>query len=593
MSSTDNRIVQMQFDNKQFESGVKQTMNSLDKLENSLQLNGATRGMEKVSAESKTLCKEMSNVDSAIETVKVQFSALQVAGAVAMAKLTLAAIGVGKKINNAIFGQIISGGKLRSQNIENAKFQLEGLGVAWDEISDDINYGVKDTAYGLDAAAKVASQLVASNVQIGDDMRNTLRAISGVAAMTNSSYEEIGNIFTTVASNGKLMTMQLRQLSARGLNVSAALTKVEKFAGKTEAEINDMVSKGQIAFQDFADAMDEAFGEHAKEANKTFSGSFSNMKAALSRIGQKLADPVYENFRKTFNAITPAIDAVNKALTPVYYTLDMVLSLLSDKIVKVLENENIIQGLQYIALAFYSWIRPIVAALTELGIFTDNGISSMSEKFLEFAKSLQLYGDKAVAVKDIIKGVINVFRIFGHLVLGVFEALSPAFDAIGLGISKTTSESATLFDYINNNYDKIVAIIKVVATFLKMKVAEAIAAIKDIIKKIDWNSVKKLLTSILRIFIVALPIIATIANIVANIIVFVINNLPNIKNMLVNIIGVLAAGAIAIKDFFGSLFGSSSHETDLEVTTDVQEIDAIDEAIEKVDTLEKKYTELQ
>ena len=46
-----------------------------------------------------------------------------------------------------------------------------------------------------------------------------------------------------------------------------------------------MTSKGKIDFATFAAAMDDAFGEHAKEANATFTGSMSNMRAALSRIG--------------------------------------------------------------------------------------------------------------------------------------------------------------------------------------------------------------------------------------------------------------------------------------------------------------------
>ena len=48
-----------------------------------------------------------------------------------------------------------------------------------------------------------------------------------------------------------------------------------------------MVTKGKIDFETFATAMDDAFGPHAKEANKTFTGAMSNVRAALSRIGAK------------------------------------------------------------------------------------------------------------------------------------------------------------------------------------------------------------------------------------------------------------------------------------------------------------------
>lgn len=179
-------------------------------------------------------------------------------------------------------------------NIEQAKFQLKGLGIAWSSIEDDINYGVKDTAYGLDSAAKVAAQLSASGIQIGDNMKTALRGISGVAAMTNSTYDDIGRIYTTVAGNGRLMGEQLLSLSGRGLNAAAALAK---YLGKSEVEVRTMVSKGQIDFQTFADAMDSTFGEHAKAANETFTGALSNMKSALSRIGADVATPALEDLK--------------------------------------------------------------------------------------------------------------------------------------------------------------------------------------------------------------------------------------------------------------------------------------------------------
>ena len=83
-------------------------------------------------------------------------------------------------------------------------------------------------------------------------MRTALRAVSGVAAMTNSEYEDIGRVFTTVAGNGRLMGDQLQQLSSRGINAAATLAN---YLGKTEGEIRDMTSKGKIDFATFAAAM--------------------------------------------------------------------------------------------------------------------------------------------------------------------------------------------------------------------------------------------------------------------------------------------------------------------------------------------------
>ena len=48
----DERVVSMQFDNKRFESNVQTTLNTLDKLKQSLNLKGATKGLEEIDAAS-------------------------------------------------------------------------------------------------------------------------------------------------------------------------------------------------------------------------------------------------------------------------------------------------------------------------------------------------------------------------------------------------------------------------------------------------------------------------------------------------------------------------------------------------------------
>ena len=80
-------------------------------------------------------------------------------------------------------------------NLENAHFQLQGLLKDEEKVSavmKNVNDSVDGTAYSLDSAAKVASQFAASGMRAGDKMFTSLRAVAGVAAMTNSSYDEIG-----------------------------------------------------------------------------------------------------------------------------------------------------------------------------------------------------------------------------------------------------------------------------------------------------------------------------------------------------------------------------------------------------------------
>ena len=191
------------------------------------------------------------------------------------------------------------------------------------QVMDDVSVSVDKTAYGLDEAAVVASQLAASNVQAseaGGQMLVALRGVAGVAAMGGAEYSRVGQIFTTVAGQGRLMGDQLLQMSSMGLNAAATLAtyldKTGKVAGATEEQVREMVSKGEIDFETFAAAMDDAFGAHAAKANETFTGALSNVKAALSRIGAEFAMPSLENLRKIFVGLIPVINTFKKAMAP-------------------------------------------------------------------------------------------------------------------------------------------------------------------------------------------------------------------------------------------------------------------------------------
>ena len=235
MSKTvDERVVQMKFDNRQFERGVNDTMSTLEKFKQKLDLTGASKGLDEVQKSAQNLDKNMSfnNAEKSLNSLEKRFSSLGIVGMTVIQNLTNSMMNFAKKISDYSIGGIISGGKARAAKIENARFQIKGLlkdvedaDKRLEDIMSDVNYGVESTAYGLDAAAAVAAQLVASGMEAGEGMRHALRGISGVAAMTNSTYEEIGNIYTTIAGNGRLMSVQLLQLSSRGMNAAAILAK--------------------------------------------------------------------------------------------------------------------------------------------------------------------------------------------------------------------------------------------------------------------------------------------------------------------------------------------------------------------------------
>ena len=293
MSSIDERVVEMQFDNGQFEKGVDQTMRSLSNLNSALEFQNGTKGIEAIEAMGRTF--DLSGMAKAVDSISDRFSTLGIIGMRVLQNLTDSAMRFVSsslsKVTGFVYEGLFSRGLSRAKNIEQARFQLMGLlkdENAVKAVMEDVDWSVQNTAYGLDEAALAASQFAASGLTAGTAMQHALRGIAGVAAMTNSEYSDISRIFTTIAGNGRVMTMELNQLAGRGLNAAATLAEQ---LGKTEAEVREMVSKGQVSFEMFSDAMYEAFGEHATDAQKTLSGAFANARAALAQIGQKFFAP--------------------------------------------------------------------------------------------------------------------------------------------------------------------------------------------------------------------------------------------------------------------------------------------------------------
>lgn len=311
MSSTvDTRIVEMQFNNKQFEKNVSQSMSTLKELRKQLDSTESAKGLEELANAAKAI--DLRNISESIANIESRFSTMGIVGMTIIQDLTNSGLNALRSMSSYITNMIKTGGLKRAMNIEQAKFSLEGLGVAWEKVANQITFAVDNTAYGLDQAAVASSSLIASSVGVGnmarqltelgeagemgvdyiDSLGMSLKAISGVAAQTNSDYASIANIFTTIAGQGKLMTMQLNQLANRGLNVAA---KLGEALGKTEAEVRDMVSKGQIDFDTFSGAMYDMFADHASAANDTYTGVAANIKSAFSKIGADIFSPIIEN----------------------------------------------------------------------------------------------------------------------------------------------------------------------------------------------------------------------------------------------------------------------------------------------------------
>lgn len=422
MSKTiDERVVEMRFDAKQFQREAKNTITVLDRLKSALNFGKSATALKDINDSVKTT--NLDKMAASLEFLEKRFSTLGIVGMTVVNNITNALMGSFSKAVKYATDAVVSGGIKRAMNIENAHFQLQALlkdEAKVQAVMADAMESVDGTAYAYDEAAKAASQFAASGIEAGEEMLNALKGITGVAAMTNSDFESISRIFTTVAGNGRLMGDQLLQLSSRGMNAASTIAdyfrEVQGQSKITEADIREMCSKGAISFEDFADAMTWAFGDSAKRANETFNGAMSNMRSALARIGAGFISPLVEQngeMVKLFNALRIQINNVKSAL--VFDEQKSAVSGLSKEI--DLSTESLLKMVDAGSIGFDTFTTAILESTKseeELATANENLLKlfdQLGKKTSVTAEDMALFKregvDAAKAVRDYMNGVIS------------------------------------------------------------------------------------------------------------------------------------------------------------------------------------------
>ena len=200
-------------------------------------------------------------------------------------------------ISAAVTQTALRGGISRAIGLDDARAKFRQLGMDVDGMMASVNESVTGTRYSMDQAASVAVNFGSAGIKAGKDMTNALKSVASVASISGRDFQDIGTIYTKVASQGKLTGETLNQLAENGVNANAAL---QKSLGKSKEEISAMVSSGQIDFETFSNAMREYFGDASESTNSTFSGALANVRANLGRLGAAFASPALEGLRTIF-----------------------------------------------------------------------------------------------------------------------------------------------------------------------------------------------------------------------------------------------------------------------------------------------------
>ena len=176
------RVVQMKFDNKQFESGTKTTMSTLDKLKEKLKFDKFTDGFSKISQSAKNV--DLSHISKGAETVSVKFSALQTIAMTALSNITNSAIDTGKKLVSAFTIDPIKTGfqeyETQINAIQTILANTKSKGSTLEDVNkalDELNTYADKTIYNFTEMTKNIGTFTAAGV----DLETSTAAIKGIA----------------------------------------------------------------------------------------------------------------------------------------------------------------------------------------------------------------------------------------------------------------------------------------------------------------------------------------------------------------------------------------------------------------------------
>ena len=195
MSNTvDSRVVEMRFDNKNFEKNVATSMSTLDKLKQKLNLSGASKGLDNLNNAAKKC--DLSGMSKGIDTVNAKFSALQVVGMTAISRITNAAISAGSKMVSALTVDPVKDGLNEYETQINAvqtilaNTQKEHTNVKMVNAAlDELNTYADKTIYNFTEMTRNIGTFTAAGVKLNTSVK-AIQGIANLAAVSGSTSQQ-------------------------------------------------------------------------------------------------------------------------------------------------------------------------------------------------------------------------------------------------------------------------------------------------------------------------------------------------------------------------------------------------------------------
>lgn len=292
----DEKVVSMEFDNKRFERNVSTTINTIDKLKESLQFKDASKGFEEITESSKKV--NMSSLGQSVETVKLKFSALQIAAVTALTNITNSAVNAGKRLVASLStDNIAAGWNKYEQKTGSVQTIMNATGKSIEEVNgylDKLMWYSDETSYGFTDMTASLAQLTSAGGNI-DNLIPMIEGIANATAFAGKGAAEFSRAIYNLNqsySAGYLQYMDLKSLDSAGVSSK----QLKQTLIDTAVELGK-IQEGQITLENFASTLSDKWAD-TEVMEKAFS--------KFARLTEASYDYVQTNDGAT------AIDAINE-----------------------------------------------------------------------------------------------------------------------------------------------------------------------------------------------------------------------------------------------------------------------------------------
>lgn len=274
----DSRVVEMRFDNANFEKNTKQTISTIDRLMEKLQFKGAEKGFEKLDAAAKDV--DFATMQTSLDRLESKFSSLNIVATTALVNITNKFVDAGEKLVKSLsIDQVASGWDKYTEKTSNVQTIMNATGKSIDQVNGYLNklmWYSDETSYSFSEMTSALSQMTAAGGNI-DKMIPMIMGIANATAdagKTGFAFQSTIRNLTQSYSAGHLQLQDWKSLNLMGTATKALKQELID----TAVELG-VIKEGEVTIASFESSLQKKWA-NTEVMEKTFAKYASMMEAA-------------------------------------------------------------------------------------------------------------------------------------------------------------------------------------------------------------------------------------------------------------------------------------------------------------------------